>query len=469
MTAFYIRNRELITKKIFYVLSVFVLISCSNNKTNDEGYKIESNEEYTKDVFNVSRSNYLEKLHGFWLGQSIANWTGLVTEMDKVGTKETMPFYTDDDWGKPDLKAIWGEYVPHSQMINFYFVYKGEPWGADDDTDIEYMYQYLFEKNHTSKLTAEQIRAGWLEHIYSEEDAPLFKKFPNTVAQKENFLWESNQQARILMEKGILPPLTSEPDNNKKYMMIDAQLTTEIFGLLAPARADVALQIANLPIRTSARNDAQWASEFYVIMHSLASVVDPSLSMQSQTLWLAQQARTHMPAVSSIAKMYDFVKDSFDNNPDKNDWEKTRDAVYQHYQLTEHDGYRYHDPFEAGINYVASLVSLFYGQGDIVRTVQIGTLVGWDSDNPTATWGGLLGFMLGKKGVEQAFKKDNLSETYWIHRTRRNFPDHIPEQEGEDRFSLMAERALGVIDNIVVQQMNGTIDSDNGRWLIPKK
>ncbi len=32
--------------------------------------------------------------------------------------------------------------------------------------------------------------------------------------------------------------------------MIDAQLTTEIFGLLAPGNPDLALDIAYLPIRT---------------------------------------------------------------------------------------------------------------------------------------------------------------------------------------------------------------------------
>ena len=32
----------------------------------------------------LSRSEYAEKLQGFWLGQCIANWTGLITEMDKV-------------------------------------------------------------------------------------------------------------------------------------------------------------------------------------------------------------------------------------------------------------------------------------------------------------------------------------------------------------------------------------------------
>jgi hypothetical protein len=33
----------------------------------------------------IDRKSYHNKLYGFWLGQCIANWTGLVTEMDKIG------------------------------------------------------------------------------------------------------------------------------------------------------------------------------------------------------------------------------------------------------------------------------------------------------------------------------------------------------------------------------------------------
>ncbi|MFT5757968.1 MAG: hypothetical protein ACI9LM_002705 [Alteromonadaceae bacterium] len=448
----------------------FILVNCGivtkdhqDPKQQDERPSVKTNN------FRIDRAAYLNQLHGFWLGQSIANWTGLVTEMDKVGTPETMPFYTDDDWGSKDLPAIWGEGVPHSDTIGFYFVQKGQPWGADDDTDIEYMYQYLHELHQTSILTAEQIRDGWLAHIYSEEDAPLFKKFSDSKAVKENFLWESNQQARILMDQGMLPPATSEPENNTKFMMIDAQLTTEIFGLLAPVRTDIALKISQLPIRTSAKYDAQWVSQFYITMHSLASKVDKSLSMQQQIFWLAGQARLILPEQSSSAKMYDFIKNSYQKNVNKNDWEKTRDEIYQRYQVDHLDGYRYKAPFEAGINFAASLVSLFYGEGNIVRTIQIGTLAGWDSDNPTATWGGLLGFMIGKTGVEQAFKQDSLSQSYWIHRTRKNFPDHTVNQNGEDTFTMMAQRALKVIDQIVVEQMQGKIDIENNTWIIPEK
>jgi len=418
-------------------------------------------------VMFISRAEYSEKLQGFWLGQNIANWTGLITEMDKVGTPETMPFYTDEDWGKPDLKAMWGEYVPHASHIKFYFQEQGQPWGSDDDTDIEYIYSFLHDQHRVSKLSAEQIRNGWLKHIYSETDAPLFQKFPDSKPQKENFLWVSNERARILMEQGMGPPETSDPANNSNSLMIDAQLTTELFGLLAPARADIAVDIALLPIRTTATLDAQWISQFYVAMHALASRVDSSISLKRQTQWLAEQAKGQLPKDSSAAKIYEFVKNQYLNNPDKDDWESTRDAVYQRYQLSAMDGYTYHQPFDAGINFAASLVSLFYGEGDIKRTVQIGTLAGWDSDNPTATWGGLLGFMLGKQGVETAFNKTNLSNTYSIHRTRRNFPDQSPNQLGEDTFANMAARDLRTIDRVVVELMQGTVNTETNRWIIP--
>lgn len=459
--------------KLFLVFVISTFISGCNGDIQQktvEDLATKKAKSLTKknNFFVVSKTDYQNKLHGFWLGQNIANWTGLVTEMDKVGTPETMPFYTDEDWGSKDLPAIWGEGVPHSDTINFFFVEKGQPWGADDDTDIEYMYQYLFEVNQTSLLSAEQIQLGWLKHIYSEEDAPLFKKFPDAKGVKENFLWESNQQARILMQQGMLPPETSEPKNNPKYMMIDAQLTTEIFGLLAPVRSDIALKIAKLPIQVSAKYEAEWISQFYVTMHSLASKVDTSQTMQQQTFWLAEQASKVLPKQSYPAKMYEFIKKSYQLNPNKNNWEKTRDEVYQRYQIGNSDGYAYKTPFEAGINFAASLVSLFYGEGDIVRTIQIGTLSGWDSDNPTATWGGLLGFMIGKNGVEQAFGQDNLSQSYWIHRTRRNFPDRTPDQLGEDTFAMMALRAIKVIDKVVVEQMQGEVDVKNNVWLIPK-
>ena len=80
------------------------------------------------------------------------------------------------------------------------------------------MYQELLHDNDQIILSAKKIKDGWIKHIKSKE---------------ENFLWVSNQKAFDLMQDGLLPPKTSDPSLNEHYDMIDAQLTTEIFGLLS--------------------------------------------------------------------------------------------------------------------------------------------------------------------------------------------------------------------------------------------
>lgn len=118
--------------------------------------------------------------------------------------------------------------------------------------------------------------------------------------------------------------------------------------------------------------------------------------------------------------------------------------------------------FAAGINFAASIVSLLYGEGDLVETIKIGALSGWDSDNPTATWGGLLGFMYGKNGVEEAFGR-TFSDKFNIHRTRVNFPN-----DGMDNFDDMAKIGVYIVDRVVQDEMQGGVDLKNDVWYIPQ-
>ena len=412
----------------------------------------------------LSRAAYAQKLQGFWLGQCIGNWTGLVTEMDKIGGEGPHgEFYTREDWGGPDQPAIWGGGQPSSlsATIDFVFSDPDSIWGADDDTDIEYMYQHLLWSEETTFLTGAQIRAGWFRHIWSDDDTP----YTNANGEPENYLWVSNQRARDLMEEGFEPPVTGDPDLNSHSDMIDAQLTTEIFGLFAPGRPDVALRMAHLPIRTTARRDAQLAAEFYVVIHSLAAAVDPKGSPREWVLWLAGEARAHFPEQSTPAAMYDFVRESYEAGVA---WEQVRDELYEKYQVRQEDGYDItsrdlwcNGCFASGINFAASLVSLFYGEGDICETIKIATLTGWDADNPAATWGGLLGFLHGRERVEAAFGR-SFSERFDIHRTRKGFPN-----DGIDDFPAMARRGIEIIDRVVKGAMGGSVDLERDSWVIP--
>ena len=95
------------------------------------------------------------------------------------------------------------------------------------------------------------------------------------------------------------------------------------------------------------------------------------------------------------------------------------------------------------------------------ETIKIATLAGWDSDNPAATWGGLIGFIIGKKGIENTFNQ-TFSNRYNIHRTRGGFPNN-----GIDNFHAMAEKGLLVIDRVVEEEMDGRVDIATNQWYIP--
>ena len=84
--------------------------------------------------------------------------------------------------------------------------------------------------------------------------------------------------------------------------------------------------------------------------------------------------------------MYDFVVAQYHSGKT---WEAARDGLHEKYQIRQEDGYRWatedkscNGCFAAGINFGASIVSLFYGEGDLKETIKIGALAGWDSYNP---------------------------------------------------------------------------------------
>ena len=432
-----------ILKNLSILWSVFLLLSSCNPSSND--------------FIEISREKYSNQLYGFWLGQSIANWTGLITEMDKIGNIgeiKTGNFYTREDWGGMDSRSIWEDMSIDKSNIKIEFSLRtqDEVWGSDDDTDIEYMYQFLLNYFDTSILSPSQIREGWVKHIKAEE---------------ENYLWVSNQRAFDLMNQGILPPETGEPSNNEFYNMIDAQLTTEIFGLFSPTRPDFAIRMAELPIKTSARGEAQEIAEFYVRMHSLASNPKEFNSIKENIFWIANESRKYLSDNNYPAKMYDFTEGLYNSGIR---WEQARDSIYLRYQVEQKDGYDITSKnlycngcFAAGINFASSLVSLFYGEGDIKNTIKIGTLSGWDSDNPTSTWGGLIGFLIGKEMIEKEFNT-NFSSKFNIHRTRQNFPNN-----GIDSFNYMAAEGIKVIDRVVEKELKGKINLVKNTWVIPFK
>ena len=386
----------------------------------------------------LTSADYGDRLRALWLGQSIANWTGLVTE----GVRIRSPFFTDDDWGTAQGK----EHINGTGVLEFVFQ---DPWGSDDDTDIEYIYLAAMAERGRAMLTPAEIRDAWIAHT-----------------EPEQFLWVSNLRAQELMlaEAHALPPSTSLFPANDFSLMIDAQLTTEFFGALAPGDPATALQLADLPIRVTASGYAAHASQFFVALYSLALVPDPKAPMPESLVWLVRTARKVLPDTSKAADVVDFVLAEYLNNPDPDDWEQTRDAIALRYQTdAERNAFSYLSFYESPINLATAVLALLYGEGDFRRTVQVGSLSGWDSDNGTATMGGLLGLMLGTEALQASFPEQTLSDDYDIHRTRTGFK--LPS--AFDTFTAMAERMLPLVE-AQLTNVGGRVDRDSGEFTLPR-
>lgn len=386
----------------------------------------------------IDRAAYADRLHAMWLGECIANWTGLRTE----GARINPPFFTDTDWGTTPASP------PGMQRIDF--VLNQDPWLADDDTDVEYVYLHAMSQLGRCALSPPEIRQAWLDHM------------------DPNWIWVSDRRAYDLMQRGVLPPQTGSSAANQFWAAIDAQLTTEFFGALCPGMPDEALRYADLPIRTTADGFAIHAAQFYVVLYSLATRVDPTLSGKDKALWLVRTARRSLPDTSKSADIVDTVLADFEANPDLNNWERTRDLIYERYHgnASAH-GFAYRGWTESSVNFASGVMCLLYGQCDYKRTVQIGTLSGWDSDNCTATMGGLLGLMLGYDALRAQFPGQAFSDRFNIHRTRINLPDYLPaDPEADDTLTLMAQRMLPLIDSAITTA-GGSIDTQANCWRLP--
>ncbi|MFG0259278.1 MAG: ADP-ribosylglycohydrolase family protein [Phycisphaerales bacterium JB041] len=386
----------------------------------------------------LDRAAYADSLRGMWLGQCIANWTGLRSE----GKVTQPPFLTDADWGRDLGKGP------------LEFVLGQDPWLSDDDTDVEYVALHRLDELGVTELTGRELADAWLAHM------------------DEDFLWVSNQNALDLMHRGVTPPGTSLPAANRDRLAIDAQLTTEMFGALAPGMPREALAMAEVPISATARGHAAQAAQTFMLLYCLAGQADPALAPRERILWLVGEARRYLPETSKAADIVDVVVADYLANPDPDDWERTRDLVYDRYQLhDEANGFRYRTWVESSVNFAAGLIALLYGEGDFLRTVQIGTLTGWDSDNGTATMGGLLGLMLGHEGLVEQIRLSHPgyvpSDRYDIERTRDNLPDYLDgDPEAQDTFTLMAQRMLAIVEARVLEA-GGLVDDERGLWLLP--
>ena len=290
----------------------------------------------------LDQARYADAVHGSWVATIVANHSGL------------------------DLQGIWVDEPGPGESIELLMP---DQWSTDDDTHVEWLDLHILE-TYGLDPTYEQIRDEWVDHLNGD-------------------IWVSTRAARDLMDQGVLPPETGAPAGNPDgTWSIDAQLQTELFGLINPGDPTRARAQARFFAMVTNRGPAVDASAFYAHMYSLAFV-------ESDVTELIAKARAAEPSDSEVASIVDAVLGWHATEPD--DWRLTRRRIRDAYD---------DDPewWASRVNFAATIMALLYGEGDLRRTIDIAGLAGWDADNNMTTAAGLIGITVGFDALPEPFR-----------------------------------------------------------------
>ena len=338
-------------------------------------------------------SVYSDKVHGAWQATMVANHTGLVHE---------------------------GQYLDEPSPANSIELVLLEQWSTEDDTAVEWVDLHILE-TYGLDPTYAQIRDEWVAHLNHD-------------------IWCSTLKARQLMDEGVLPPDTgSAALNPEGVWSIDAQLQTELFGLIAPGLPEQAIQRATYFAKVTNSGLAVEVSAFYAAMYALAF-------FESDVPALITTTQTHFPSQSPANQIVDNVVRWHQRFPA--DWRETRRRIRDAYDT---------DPNWTGsqVNFASTMMALLYGDGDLMQTLTIALLAGWDADNNATTSAGLLGVMHGYQNLPDPIR--TATDLYFNEDVTGGLPRYQTVPEIAARTQALAEA--------VVRQTGGRVEK--GIYFVP--
>ncbi len=324
----------------------------------------------------ISMEDYADKVAGGWLGQAIAVLWGQWTEGKWQG--EMVPFDLED-WYRinPEIneqaRAI-EDRQERQDFIKKHINDKGnwEKWTPDkmsdqDDLYIEFLFLYSIMKNGLD-VTGTEMAEDWVRYL------------------DINRVWCANKAAYQNFQKGIWPPLSGHPRNTDWGDAIDFQIEADLFGLISPGMPRVSNAWGDKVGHMMNYGDGVYAGMAMAAMYSEAF-------FESDPRKLAEYSLKAIPAESGYAKMVRDVLDLHQQYPDWQDaWKKLEP------KWGRKDGELVSGVY-VPINGAYVYMGLLYGGGDFWKTMNISMRCGRDSDCNPSSCAGILGTILGMKGI----------------------------------------------------------------------
>jgi hypothetical protein len=364
------------TKFLFKGMGVFLIISImtltGSTPVSKQGNGAGSDIQYRQ----ISMEDYADKVAGGWLGQAIAvlwgqwtegKWQGEMVPFDLEDWYRIKPEISEKAWAIEDRQERQEFFRKHINDKSNWEIWTPDNMSDQDDLYIEFLFLHSIMKNGLD-VTATEMAEDWVRYL------------------DINRVWCANKAAYQNFQKGIWPPWSGHPRNTTWGDAIDFQIEADLFGLISPGLPRVSNYWGDKVGHMMNYGDGVYAGMAMAAMYSEAF-------FESDPRKLAEYSLKAIPAESGYAKMVRDVLDLHQRYPDWQDaWKKLEP------KWGRKDGELVSGVY-VPINGAYVYMGLLYGGGDFWKTMNISMRCGRDSDCNPSSCAGILGTILGMKGI----------------------------------------------------------------------
>jgi hypothetical protein len=205
-------------------------------------------------------------------------------------------------------------------------------------------------------------------------DAPA-KKYQEMFAKSGYQLWHANAQARKNYYDSIFPPRSGAPEFNFHANDIDFQIEADYIGFMSPGMPNSALKLADKIGHIMNYGDGFYGGVFLSALYAEAF-------FEKDIRKIIEKALTSLPAGSDYSKIIRDVLALKDKNPGdwRAVWKSVEDKWGKTHICTAGEAFN----IDAKLNGAYIVIGLLYGESDPMKTLEITTRCGQDSDcNPS--------------------------------------------------------------------------------------
>lgn len=240
-------------------------------------------------------------------------------------------------------------------------------------------------------------------------DAPA-KKYQEMFAKAGYMLWHANMQARKNYYDSIFAPASGSPEFNIHADDIDFQIESDYIGFMCPGMPQTASGIADKIGRIMNYGDGIYGGIFIAALYSEAY-------FESDIPVIIDKALKSIPQESDYCKIVRDVIILHQQYP--TDWEAAWKELENKWGDVDICGAGVPFNIDAKLNGAYIVMGLLYGEGDPMKTLEISTRCGQDSDCNPSNAMAVLGVIKGFSGLPEYMQEgvNAVGDSLFIHTT----------------------------------------------------